>query len=231
MFVGSVREADENTPTDQANISIITSGGESVRHSTEKDGLFTLQLKPETDYLVRVTKSGYFNQKTRFSTKGLEEITTLRDEFSMRSMAKAVELENILYDFGKFTLRRESEESLDGLVEVLNDNPGISIEIASHSDSRGDSAFNMQLSQKRAQSVVDYLVGKGIDVNRLEAKGYGATMPRTVSKSVAAQYKFLKIGDILSDDFMRKNVRTQEEEDIVDQLNRRTEFQVISGVQ
>jgi len=229
MFIGSVRN-DEDAPMEQVNVSVITSGGESTRYSTEKDGLFTLQLRPETDYLVRVSKSGYFNQKARFSTKGLEDITTLRDVFLMRSMAKAVELENILYDFGKYTLRRESEESLDGLVEVLNDNPSIIIEIASHSDSRGDSTFNIQLSQRRAQSVVDYLVSKGIDASRLEAKGYGATKPRTVSKSVAAQYKFLNIGDVLSDDFMRKNVRTQEEEDIVDQLNRRTEFQVISGV-
>ncbi|MDR2937752.1 MAG: OmpA family protein [Prevotellaceae bacterium] len=229
-FVGSVREADEGTPIDQANVSVITSGGESTKYNTEKDGIFTLQLQPETDYLVRVSKSGYFNQKARFSTKGLEEITTLRDEFLMRSMAKAVELENILYDFGKYTLRPESEESLNGLVEVLNDNPSIIIEIASHSDSRGDSTFNMELSQKRAQSVVDYLVGKGISAERLEAKGYGATKPRTVSKSVAAQYKFMREGDVLSDDFLRKNVRTQQEEDAVDQLNRRTEFQVISGV-
>jgi peptidoglycan-associated lipoprotein len=231
MFIGSVREADELTPMADVSVNVITSAGTSTRYNTEKDGLVALQLQPETDYLVKVSKSGYFNQKTKFSTKGLEDITTLRDEFLMRSMAKAVELENILYDFGKFTLRPESEASLDNLVEVLNDNPTINIEIASHSDSRGDSTFNVQLSQKRAQAVVDYLVKKGIDASRLMAKGYGSKMPRAVSKSVAAQYKFLREGDVLSDDFLRKNIRTQEEEDTVDQLNRRTEFQVVSGVQ
>ncbi len=230
-FIGSVREAEALTPMADANVSVITSAGASTKYTTEKDGLITLQLQPETDYLVKVSKSGYFNQKAKFSTKGLEEITTLRDEFIMRSTAKAVELENILYDFAKYTLRPESEVSLNNLVEVLNDNPTISIEIASHSDSRGDSTYNVELSQKRAQSVVDYLVSKGIDVSRLEAKGYGSTKPRVVSRTVAAQYKFLHEGDVLSDDFLRKHVRTQEEEDIVDQLNRRTEFEVISGAQ
>jgi peptidoglycan-associated lipoprotein len=231
MFIGSVRYYDDDAPVADASAKIISSDGETLIQKTERDGLFSLQLHPKTDYFVVVTKPGFFNQKARFSTKELETITTLRDEFRMRSMAKAIELENILYDLAKWELRKESEESLDQLVEVLNDNPGISIEISSHSDSRGDSTFNLNLSQKRAQSVVDYLVNKGIDASRLSAKGYGETTPRIVDKALAAQYKFLKEGAALSDDFIRSYVHNTEEEEIVDQLNRRTEFKVISATQ
>ncbi|MDR0688107.1 MAG: OmpA family protein, partial [Prevotellaceae bacterium] len=229
MFIGSVRSYDDGLPMADASVKIISSDGETKMQKTEKDGLFSLQLRPETDYLVVVTSSGFFNQKAKFSTKGLEVITTLRDDFRMRSMAKAIELENILYDLGRWELREASQASLDQLVEVLNDNPGISIEISSHSDSRGDSIFNLNLSQQRAQAVVDYVVSKGIDASRLQAKGYGESAPRVVSKALAAQHKFLVEGSVLDDDFIRRNVRNREEEDIVDQLNRRTEFRVISA--
>ena len=231
MFIGSVRYYDDAAPVNDASAKVISSDGETLIQKTERDGLFSLHLRPETDYLVVVTKPGYFNQKAKFSTKGLETITTLRDEFKMRSTAKAITLENILYDLARWELRKESEASLDLLVEVLNDNPGISVEISSHSDSRGDSTFNLNLSQRRAQSVVDYLVSKGVDASRLQAKGYGETTPRTVDKALAAQYKFLKEGVVLSDDFIRQNVHSVEEEEIVDQLNRRTEFKVISTTQ
>ncbi|MDR1021958.1 MAG: OmpA family protein [Prevotellaceae bacterium] len=231
MFIGSVRSYEDITPIADASVKIISSDGETKMQKTEKDGLFSLQLRPETDYLVVVTKTGFFNQKAKFSTKGLETITTLREDFRMRSMAKAIELENILYDLGKWELRVESEESLNQLIEVLNDNPGVSIEISSHSDSRGDSTFNLNLSQRRAQSVVDYLVGKGIEASRLQAKGYGESTPRVVSKALAAQHKFLIEGSTLNDDFIRRHVSNREEEDIVDQLNRRTEFKVISATQ
>jgi peptidoglycan-associated lipoprotein len=231
MFIGNVRDYESTLPVIDANVKIISSDGETQIQKTEKDGLVSLQLRPETDYLVVVTKAGFFNRKAKFTTKGLETITTLRDEFIMRSMAKVVEIENILYDLGRWELRPESEESLSQLVEVLNDNPGISIEISAHTDSRGDSLFNMNLSQKRAQSVVDYLVGKGIDISRLNAKGYGTAAPRVVSKKLAAQYKFLEEGDVLSDAYILRNVRTKKEEDIIDQLNRRTEFKVVSSTQ
>ncbi|MDR3188336.1 MAG: OmpA family protein [Prevotellaceae bacterium] len=230
-FIGSVRYYEDGAPVADASAKIISSEGEALIQKTEQDGLVTLQLRPETDYLMVVTKSGFFNQKAKFSTKGLDAITTLRDEFRMRTMAKAIELENILYDLAKWELRPESEASLDQLVEVLNDNPGISIEISSHSDSRGDSTFNLELSQKRAQSVVDYLVRKGIDVSRLRAKGYGETTPRVVDKALAAQHKFLKEGLTLDDEFIRHHIHNKEEEEMVDQLNRRTEFRVISSTQ
>lgn len=230
IYIASVKYED-GSPVEGANVKIINSLGELKQQKSEADGVFTITLSPETDYLITITKPEYFNQKDKFSTKGLEGIITLRGEFLMRSMAQSIELENILYDFGRWELRPESEESLNGLVEILNDNPTISIEIASHSDSRGDSAVNMRISQRRAQSVVDFLIGKGISADRLKAQGYGESQPRIVTAKIAAQYKFLREGDVLNDDFMRRYVHSKEEEEIVDQLNRRTEFTVISNTE
>ncbi|MGL5959893.1 MAG: OmpA family protein [Bacteroidales bacterium] len=229
LLAVSVKESEEHQSLDDANVKLINSAGEVKIYKTGTSGKLSIPLLPETDYLAIVTKPGYFNKKLQFSTKDHEDITTFREEFSLLSTSKAIELDNILYDFGKWTLRAESEPALDQLAETLNDNPSIIIEIASHSDSRGDSLVNVNVSYKRAQSVVNYLVAKGISAERLQAKGYGAASPRVVKKSIAAQYKFLKEGDVLSVDFMRHNIRAGEEEAIVDQLNRRTEFRVISG--
>jgi peptidoglycan-associated lipoprotein len=89
----------------------------------------------------------------------------------------------------------------------------------------------MRISQRRAQTVVDFLIDKGISADRLKAQGYGESQPRVVTAKIAAQYKFLREGDVLNDDFMRRYVHSKEEEEIVDQLNRRTEFTVISNTE
>jgi len=112
-------------------------------------------------------------------------------------------------------------------VEILNDNPNITIELRSHTDSRASDQYNMELSQKRAQAVVDYLISKGIDPQRLIAKGYGESEPKVVDKKLAAQYPFLKEGAVLDDKFIN-SLPTEEEKEICHQINRRTEFQVIS---
>ena len=170
---------------------------------------------------------GYFNEKTRFTTTGLDDIATLREEFYMQPMDKVIELEDIFYEFGKWDLLPESETSLNNLVEILNDNPTISISISAHTDMRGSAEFNEELSQKRAQSVVNYLVGKGIAAARLEAIGMGKNQPRAVTPAIADKHKFLREGDILSEEFVEEYVRSAAEREIIDQLNRRTEFVVV----
>ena len=117
--------------------------------------------------------------------------------------------------------------SLDKLVETLNNNPNIVIELGSHTDFRGDDKFNLELSQKRAQSVVNYLIEKGIEPERLIAKGYGETKPKIVDKKMAARYPgFLREGQVLNEKFI-KSLATVEEQEVCHQYNRRTEFRVI----
>jgi len=137
-----------------------------------------------------------------------------------------IELPNIFYDFNKWDLRPESMVSLDKLVETLNDNPNVTIELMSHTDSRDTEAYNQELSQKRAQSVVQYLIDKGIEQERLSAKGYGESNPKVVDAAISAQSPFLKTGATLSEQYIN-SLAGDEQKEIAHQINRRTEFRVL----
>jgi peptidoglycan-associated lipoprotein len=117
--------------------------------------------------------------------------------------------------------------SLDNLVETLDDNPNVTIELMSHTDSRGTPADNQELSQKRAQSVVDYLISKGINADRLKAQGYGESQSKVVDEKVMSQYDFLELDDILTEGFINQ-LESAELQERAHQVNRRTEFRVLS---
>jgi peptidoglycan-associated lipoprotein len=144
----------------------------------------------------------------------------------LTAIDKPIELPNIFYDFGKWDLRPESMVSLDKLVETLNDNETVTIELMSHTDSRDTEEYNLDLSQKRAQSVVQYLIEKGIAPERLSAKGYGESSPKVVDAEIAAQNPFLKTGTPLTEQFIN-TLSTEEQKEIAHQINRRTEFRVL----
>jgi len=116
--------------------------------------------------------------------------------------------------------------SLDNLVETLNDNPNVTIELMSNTDSRGAPADNEELSQRRAQSVVDYLISKGIAADRMEAKGYGESQPKVVDNIILEENRFLKLDDILTEAYIDQLPLEQQEQ--AHQINRRTEFRVLS---
>jgi peptidoglycan-associated lipoprotein len=141
------------------------------------------------------------------------------------SISKPVLIENIFYDFDKATLRPESKEALDEIISMLEDNPNITIELSAHTDRKGADAYNMNLSQRRAQSVVDYLIKGGIEKERLTPAGYGKSAPKEVTKNIAKQYEFLPEGQILDAAFI--GTLTLHEQEIADQINRRTEFKVL----
>jgi len=144
----------------------------------------------------------------------------------LTAIDKPIELPNIFYDFGKWDLRPESMVSLDKLVETLNDNPNVTIELMSHTDSRDTEEYNLDLSQKRAQSVVDYLVAKGIEVERLTAKGYGETNPKVVDASIIKDASFLRLNASLTEQYIN-TLANDEQKEIAHQINRRTEFRVL----
>ena len=143
----------------------------------------------------------------------------------LTSIARPIEMPNIFYEFARWELMPESMVSLDNLVELLGDNSNITIELGAHTDSRGSDAVNQPLSQRRAQSVVDYLIQKGIAPDRLTAKGYSFSQPKVVDDKLAAQYSFLRNGVTLTDAFI--NSLSEDEREIAHQLNRRTEFKVL----
>ena len=224
---GVVRNDKTDDPLASATIKLVGSDGMTLANETDNKGSFKFMLRPNTDYVFIASKKGFLTGKAKETTKGLTESQDFNVEIRLSSIAEPIELPNIFYDFAKWDLRPESMVALDKLVETLNDNPNVVIELRSHTDSRGTAATNVELSQKRAQSVVDYLIEKGIEPARLRAKGYAATMPKVVDAKLAQQYDFLSEGTELTPEFI-ESLDTEEQQEIAHQINRRTEFQVIS---
>lgn len=227
-LLGKVINEKTEEPLGTAEVRLIGSDGNSLEYTTDSTGIFSFKLKPETDYLLVAFKQGFLNGKMRETTKGLENSRDFETTLVLAPYEKPIELPNILYDLARWDLRPESMVALDGLVETLEDNPNITIELMSHTDVRPfrGTMTNLELSQNRAQSVVDYLILNGIESDRLAAKGYGPDVPRVVDEKIAEQYTFLTVGDTLSKAYIDQLADEQSQE-IVHQLNRRTEFKVV----
>jgi len=152
---------------------------------TKDDGSFEFQVDGETDYRIIGEKPDYFTTRTNFSTVGesippeerVEEITTKNFQTELVLdriiLEKAIVVENIYYDYDSANIRPDAAVELDKLARFLQDNPEIKIELGSHTDSRGDDDYNRDLSQRRAESAVNYIISEGVDKNRIRARGYG----------------------------------------------------------
>ncbi|MBO7416286.1 MAG: OmpA family protein [Bacteroidaceae bacterium] len=208
-----------------AIVHLVGNDGTNMKLNVKDDGSFTQRVTPGVSYLLLGTSKGYMNYMQEMTADSTDQDREYVLQFPLSSISKPVLIDNIFYDFDKATLRPESAQSLDELVILLNNNPGVTIEIGAHCDYKGDDDYNKRLSQQRAESVVQYLINHGIDKERLTARGYGETQPKTISRKAAGQYDFLNENDILSEDFILK--LTEEQQEICNQLNRRTEFRVL----
>lgn len=224
---GLVKDEKSGAPIAASTIQLIASDGSNLQAETGNSGDFRFELKPDVDYIFLASKRGYLNGKERETTKGQEKSREFMVTILLTAIDRPIELPNIFYDFNKWDLRPESMVSLDRLVETLNDNPNITIELMSHTDSRDTEEFNFDLSQKRAQSVIQYLIEKGIESDRLSAKGYGESSPKVVDSDIASQWSFLKNGTTLSETYIN-TLANEEQKEIAHQINRRTEFRVLS---
>jgi len=226
-IAGNVYNKENGTRVDGASVRLIGTDGTMMRIKAES-GKFQFKLKPDVEYVVAAYKKGFLNAKATASTMGLEEGKEFDLRFDLVPVDKPVNIDNIYYEFGKWDLLPESRNSLDSLAELLTLNPTIVIELMAHTDCIGDDASNSSLSQKRAQSVVYYLISKGIQTGRLVAKGYGETAPKIVTKKLAQKYPFLKQGQELSCTYI-ESLKEKSQQEICHQINRRTEFKVISS--
>jgi peptidoglycan-associated lipoprotein len=223
---GLVKDEKAGTPITGSVVQLIASDGSNLQAETGTGGDFKFALKANVDYIFLASKKGYLNGKEKETTKGQEKSRDFMVTILLTAIDRPIELPNILYDFDKWDLRPESMVSLDKLVETLNDNPNVTIELMSHTDTRNTEEYNLILSQKRAQSVVTYLLSKGIELDRLTAKGYGKSSTKVVDASIVAQYPFLKVGTQLTEQFVN-SLPTDEQKEIAHQINRRTEFKVL----
>jgi peptidoglycan-associated lipoprotein len=223
---GLVKDEKTGSPIQTATVQLIASDGGNLQAETGTGGEFKFSLKPDVDYIFLASKKGYLNGKEKETTKAQEKSRDYMVTILLTAIDKPIELPNIFYDFGKWDLRPESMVSLDKLVETLNDNPEVTIELMSHTDSRDTEEYNLDLSQKRAQSVVQYLIEKGIDPERLSPKGYGESTPKVVDDEISAQNPFLRLGATLNEPTIN-SLATDEQKEVAHQINRRTEFRVL----
>ena len=204
---------------------IVGSDGTNLRLGVRGDGSFEYVVKPGVDYIILGMCGGFLNHKEEIHVDSVKESKVYDLQFPLASISAPVLIDNIFYAFDKATLLPESKNALDSLILMLNENPNITIELSAHTDYRGAEAYNKTLSQKRAESVVRYLINHGIAPDRLTAVGYGEEKPKTIRRKVAERYPWLKENDVLTEEFILK--LRPEQQETANALNRRTEFKVL----
>ena len=209
----------------EALVYMVGNDGTNKKLSVKGDGSFTELIDPNVDYVFLGTCKGYLNHKEELRVEPVLESEEYVLQFPLASLTAPVLIRNIFYDFDKATLRPESTTALDSLIELLNENANVTIELSAHTDYRGSAAYNEGLSQRRAESVVSYLIEHGIAADRLKPVGYGKMKPKTVKRKLTETYPWLKEGDVLTEEFIK--ALDEEKQEICNQLNRRTEFKVL----
>ena len=230
-FSGTVKDAKTKQYASNAAVRLIGSDGSNIMTRTNDKGYFNFsdsQINKNTTYDITIDKDNYFTLTAQQTTIGLEFSKDIVQDFDIEPIPQEpIMLPDILYDLGKWDLKPQFEDSLQGLIETLQVNPTITIELASHTDARDTDERNDILSQKRAQSVVDYLIIRGIDPLRLTAKGYGERVPRTIQKDMTVKGYTFKAGTRLTEDFINK-LPNNDVREAAHQMNRRTEFRILS---
>lgn len=208
-----------------AQIFMVGDDGTNKKLAVKGDGSFEQEIKPGVNYIFLATCNGYLNHKEEIKVGNVDDSKVYTLQFALAGINVPVLIDNIFYDFDKATLRPESEKALDALVNLLKENPNVTIELSAHTDYLGSADYNKRLSQRRADAVVAYLTAHGIVRDRLTPVGYGKERPKKIRKKVSEKYPWLKENDVLTEDFIKK--LDKEKQEIANQLNRRTEFTVL----
>ena len=225
LISGYVLDKDEE-PVPNAVIRIVGNDGSNRKEIARNDGSFQFPLQRGVKYAMLAGAKGYLNARQEFTADDAEEDAEYSVDFILASINKPVMIDNIFYDFDKATLRPESKTALDEMVKIMEENPNITVEMAAHTDRKGSEEYNMRLSGRRAQSVIDYLIAAGVKPDRLQSQGYGKSRPKTITKKLAREFPQFTEGIQLTPEFIE--TLSPEDQEVADQINRRTEFQVLS---
>lgn len=209
-----------------AEVHIVADDGTNETIGVRSDGSFTKVVTPGVSYLVMATCQGYLNHMEELTIAATDESHEDVLQFPLAPISMPVLIDNIFYEFDRAELTKDSEKALDELVTLLNQNPHVTVELSAHCDYKGSAEYNKRLSQRRAESVVNYLMDHGIEADRLTPVGYGKDRPKKVRAKLAKKYSWLKEGDELTEDFI-KGIDNEERQEICNSINRRTEFTVL----
>ncbi len=228
---GVVKDDNSLQFIEDAEVRMVGSDGSSIVTKTNSIGRYEFskdQIQPKTTYELTISKENYFSTTGSETTVGVEKSKDFVLDFTLKPIPKKpIVLPEILYDLAKWDLKPQYQDSLQGLITTLDENPRMVVELASHTDARDTDERNDVLSQKRAQSVVDYLILRGIDPDRLVAKGYGERVPRELTKDYYLDGKLvLDSGQVMTEEFIA-GLPNNDIKELAHQLNRRTEFSVL----
>ena len=208
-----------------ALVYIVGDDGTNKKIGLKLDGSFTEPVTPGVHYVLFAACEGYMNYRQHlYIPPGVGNVDTTL-QFPLPNVSVPVLVRNVFYAFNKADILPQSIPALERLVALLKENSSIAIELSSHCDYRGTDAYNEKLSQKRAESVVKYLIDHGIEKERVVARGYGESRPKVITKKFAEMYPFLHAGDSLSEAFIKRLPEAQQ--DSCNAINRRTEFSVL----
>ena len=221
---GRVYDTDTKESLEGALVELFGSDGTSLSVKTGSDGIYRYDLKENVKYKLSASFTGYLTKFHELSTVGLEADQSFEKDFDfpLKSTIQPITVPEVFYDLDKATLRPESKTALDGLIKTLNENPTITVTLTAHTDYRADDKYNMDLSKRRAKSVMDYLVAHNIPADRLTSEGRGETQPKAIEND--EDYPPFKKGDVLTKEFIDKLPAAEREK--AHQYNRRTEFEV-----
>ncbi|MFZ4462949.1 MAG: OmpA family protein [Bacteroidales bacterium] len=230
-IAGTVKDEKTLQYVESATIQLISSNGMTLSTRTNDKGYFLFgnsQVTKNTTYEIVVDKENYFTKSAMETTVGVEFSKDFVKDFMLDPIPqKPIALPDILYDLARWELKPQYEDSLQGLITTLQLNPTLVIELASHTDNRDTEEKNDILSQRRAQSVVDFLILRGIDAERLVARGYGERVPRELENTFTVNGSKFEAGTVLSEAYINA-LPTNEMKEVAHQLNRRTEFRILS---
>ncbi len=218
----------------------------AIQEKNNKTGNdFEFELELNKTYWVIAMADGYYNDTIKLNTTKILASTTFERKLSLMPIPpaepvkpeptyvtitteKAFTLENIYYDYNDDKITKSAEQDLNLLYDLMATYPTMVIELSSHTDSRGGKAYNENLSQRRAESARTWLISKGVNADRIVAKGYGMAQPKVVSEKMAQKQSFLNQGQVLNDEFINQ-LGSKDLKEIAHQANRRTEFKIIGG--
>lgn len=177
MAKGIIREVGTSIKLAGVEITLIKASSQQLQKTlTGPEGKFSFILDPNSTYTLKAAKPGFMAKSKVFSTAGSDANRPIQiDDIYLERIRvnQVIEIPDVIYELGKWDITASAQQQLDKVVDFMNDNPSVSIELSSHTDARGDEKYNMELSQKRAQSAVDYIASQGVSVERIIAKGYG----------------------------------------------------------
>ena len=239
---GVVTDAQTGAPLPLTVVKLDGSDGTSVISNTDKDGYYTFgmdKLSDDVNYKLTFEKKKYLNATSDATTVGVELsqfnyvpsdnhfVHTITVNKELDPIEEPIVLPNVFFDLAKWDLRPEAMQALDSVVDIMNNNPRVVLELRSHTDYRGSNQSNVELSQKRADTCVKYLISKGVNPKRLVPRGMGESEPFKIPENYDGYGSDLfNAGTVLSESYI-KGLDQPNKKEVANQINRRTDIKVL----